>query len=38
LGVRKSYYRANDGREDALVLVREMDVPLGEADNLAGRR
>lgn len=37
LGVRKSYYRANEGREDALVLVREMDAPLGETDNLTGR-
>ncbi len=29
LGVRKSYYRAVDGREDALVLVKEAgDAPL----------
>jgi len=27
LGVRKSYYRAADGREDALVFVLELSVP-----------
>jgi ribosomal-protein-alanine N-acetyltransferase len=35
LGIRKSYYRANYGREDALVLVREMDKAIDDADDPA---
>jgi ribosomal-protein-alanine N-acetyltransferase len=33
LGVRKSYYRADDGREDALVLMREFGMADDDTDS-----